>query len=312
MAGVLRVGSPSPLLWAAVVLVALLVPAAGAVVGVVALRHVVASPLGTVRRTRKPAGRGTALKGAAVVVGAVLLGLLSVAYGGRIGIDGPVVLFVAFLLTGMGAIWVTGAAAGLLGRRLAARADDPAVLLAAERLRDNAWAAARTHAAVLLLTVVATGYMGVRQGIVDDLHRSGSRTPSDMDFYLMGLDLAACAVGIGVLLTLAAIAVGTAEGIAARRDGLAEQVAAGVPRSVLGRALLLETALPLAPAVGLAAVGGLAVGVWYATLGNAGAFTFPWAALPVPFVIYAVALLAAATGIPLLRRTVRPSELRHA
>ena len=37
------------------------------------------------------------------------------------------------------------------------------MLIAAERLRDDPWAAARTHAAVLLVTVVGTGFIGVRQ-----------------------------------------------------------------------------------------------------------------------------------------------------
>lgn len=47
---------------------------------------------------------------------------------------------------------------------------------------------------------------------------------------------------------------------AIRRRALAARVAAGVPRTVLNRALLLETALPLAPALLLAGTGGMAVG----------------------------------------------------
>ncbi|MFE5211831.1 ABC transporter permease [Streptomyces sp. NPDC056600] len=307
---VLDVGTPSPLLWVAVAPIALLVPVAGALVSVLALRRVVASPLGEVRRERVKAGKGTALGGVAVVTGAILLGILAVARG--VGVNGPVVLFVAFLLIGLGAVWVSGSSARLLGGRLAGRTEDPAVLIAAERIRDDPWAAARTHAAVLLLTVVATGYMGVRQAMMDDILAPGSYTPQDAAFYITGLDLTAAAVGIGLLITLAAVAVGAAEGIAARRQGLAEQVAAGVPRHTLSRALLLETALPLLPAVALASVGGLAVGSFYATLASGSAFTLPWTALPVPFAVYGTCLLAAATAMPLLRRTVRPSELRHA
>jgi hypothetical protein len=310
VAVVLGVGTPSLLLWTAVGAIALLVPVAGALVSVVALRRVVASPLGEVRRERVKAGKGTALGGVAVVTGAILLGILAVARGG--GVNGPVVLFAAFLLTGLGAVWVSGSSARLLGGRLAGRTEDPAVLIAAERLRDDPWAAARTHAAVLLLTVVATGYMGVRQAMTDDILAPGSYTPQDAAFYVTGLDLTAAAVGIGLLITLAAVAVGAAEGIAARRQGLAEQVAAGVPRHTLSRALLLETALPLLPAVALASVGGLAIGCFYATLASGDAFTLPWTALPVPFAVYGTCLLAAATAMPLLRRTVRPTELRHA
>jgi hypothetical protein len=308
---VLSVGVPSPLLWVAVGLIALLVPVAGALVSVLALRRVVASPLGEVRRQRGNAGKRTALGGVAVVTGAILLGILSVAYGGRVGVNGPVVLFVAFVLMGLGAVWASGSFARLMGRGLTGRTEDPAVLIAAERLRDDPWAAARTHAAVLLLTVVATGYMGIRQVMMDDILAPGSYTPESVSFYVTGLDLTAAAVGIGLLITLAAVAVGAAEGIAARRQGLAEQVAAGLPRHVLSRALLLETALPLLPAVLLASVGGLAIGSFYATLASGGAFALPWTALPVPFAVYGTCLLAAATGIPLLRRSVQPSQLRH-
>lgn len=308
---VLSVGVPSALLWAVVAATALLVPVAGALVSVVALRRVVASPLGEVRRERRPAGKGTAVTGVAVVAGALLLGVLAVAYGHRVGVHGPLALFLAFLLMGLGAVWAGAAFARLMGRRLTGRTEDPAVMIAAARLHDDPWAAARTHAAVLLLTVVATGYTGVRQTMMDGIIAPGNYTPDDVAFYVTGLDLAAAAVGIGLLITLAAVAVGAAESIAARRQGLAEQVAAGVPRHVLSRALLLETALPLVPAVGLAAVGGLAVGGFYATVVGGAAVSLPWTALPVPFAVYATCLLAAATGIPLLRRSLRPSELRH-
>jgi len=79
---------------------------------------------------------------------------------------------------------------------------------------------------------------------------------------------------------------------------------------VLHRALLLETALPLAPALLLAGVGGMAVGTGYAALTGSG--SWPWAALLVPLAVYVTCLLAAATALPLLRRTIRPAELRYA
>jgi hypothetical protein len=82
-----------------------------------------------------------------------------------------------------------------------------------------------------------------------------------------------------------------------------------VPRAVLGRALLLETALPLAPAVALAGAGGLGIGVWYGQLAGGG--TVPVLPVLVPVAVYAACLLAAATSLPLLRRSVLPAELRH-
>ncbi|MFE1843181.1 ABC transporter permease, partial [Streptomyces sp. NPDC059515] len=178
---------------------------------------------------------------------------------------------------------------------------------AAERLRDDPWAAARTHAAVLLVTVVGTGFVGLRQSMLELLGREG-RGVEDMEFYTTGLDLAATAVVVGLLITLTGLAVGTAESLSARRRGLAAQVAAGVPRRVLNRALLLETALPLAPALVLAGIGGLVIGVGYSVLT---ASVVPWAALLVPLGVYAACLLAAATALPLLGRSLRPGELRH-
>ncbi|MYS26745.1 ABC transporter permease, partial [Streptomyces sp. SID7804] len=81
---------------------------------------------------------------------------------------------------------------------------------------------------------------------------------------------------------------------------------------VLGRALLLETALPLAPAVLLAGTGGAVVGFAYALFADGGGWSRPWASLLVPVVVYATCLLAAATALPLLRRTAHPAELRYA
>ncbi|MFJ4684941.1 ABC transporter permease [Streptomyces sp. NPDC088789] len=297
--------------WLGVAAVTLAVPVVGALVSVLALRRVVASPLGWVRRVRPPRGRGAWLVVAGTVICVVgLLATASLMRGPNVSrLAAPLSVFLAVLLTGLGAIALAGAAARLTGRVLAARTSRPAVLIAAERLRDDPWAAARTHAAVLLVTVVGTGFVGVRAGLLDELNGATGLAES-MDFYTTGIDLTAAAIGVGLLITLCALAVGAAESLATRRRGLAAQSAAGVPRAVLGRALLLETALPLAPAILLAATGGLAIGIAYGSLVNGG-LTVPWAALLVPTGVYAACLLASATSLPLLSRSVRASELRY-
>lgn len=135
----------------------------------------------------------------------------------------------------------------------------------------------------------------------------------DMAFYPTGVDLTAAAILVGLAITLSALAVGTAESPANRRRALAAQVAAGVPRSVLGRALLLETALPPAPAVAPAGAGGMAIGVWYGSLAQEYVGRpVPYAALLVPVAVCACCLLAAATSLPLLRRCAHPAEPRYA
>ncbi|MEV6054398.1 FtsX-like permease family protein [Streptomyces sp. NPDC052107] len=308
--------SPTAWTWAGSVLVLLGVPVLGAAAGALALRRVVASPLGWVRRVRPSSGRGPGLLFVAGLLLVLLLALWAVANTsgadrGRV----PLTVFALVLVVGGGTVWLAGGTAGAVGRLLAGRARCAATLIAAERLRADPWAAARTHAAVLLVTIVGTGFVGIRGTLLADLHEMSrdQKLGTDMAFYTTGLDLTAVAILVGLAITLSGLAVGTAESVANRRRGLAAQVASGVPRAVLGRALLLETALPLAPAVVLAGAGGMAIGVWYASLTQGRLTqTVPYTALLVPVGAYACCLLAAAASLPLLRRSAHPGELRYA
>ncbi|MFJ4537702.1 FtsX-like permease family protein [Streptomyces tibetensis] len=303
---------PTVLAWAGIALVAVAVPLLGAAVSALALRRVVASPLGWVRRVAPRTGRGPGLLFLAglLLVGVVALLALattSPAASNRPGSGLPLTVVGVVLAGGAGAVWLSGVMAEVTGRILAARARSAATLIAAQRLRADPWSAARTHAAVLLVTVVGTGFLGIRQVLGDVVHTQGFSERAD--YYLTGLDLTGAAIALAFAIVLSGLAVGTAESLATRRRGLAAQVAAGVPRAVLGRALLLETALPLAPAVLLAGLGGTAIGTWYAWLGH---HPVPWVMVLAPLAVYAACLLAAATSLPLLGRTVRPGELRYA
>ncbi|MCX4558081.1 ABC transporter permease [Streptomyces phaeochromogenes] len=301
--------------WGGFALVAFAVPLLAVLVSVVALRRVVASPLGWVRRVRPRHGRVATLT---LVLPAVLMCLAALLIVMRSRGPGaasfPLLVFSAVALTGAGAVAVAGITARTIGRRLAARTENPAVLIAAERLQADPWATARTNAAVLLVAVVGVGFVGIRQMFLDSVHHpAGGRpyTPEDVAFYTTGVNLAGAAVLIALLISLGGLAVGTAESLATRRRGLAAQAAAGVPQKVLGRALLLETALPLAPAMLLAGFGGAALYITYG--GIADAATIPMVVpLLVPVAVYTACLLAAATSLPLLRRSVHPAELRFA
>ncbi|MCL6670566.1 FtsX-like permease family protein [Streptomyces panaciradicis] len=310
---------PDALAWAGMAQVAVLVPVAGAVVSALSLRRVVASPLGWIRRTRPTRGPGRVFRVATglLAVPAVLLAVSTV-NGDPFGLPlagfalGPLTVFGLCLLVGATAVSLAGWSSRRLGTALAARTRNPAVLIAAERLSDDPWAAARTHAAVLLVTVVGTGFVGVRQALIAEVNAvHAHHSAMDVSYYRTGADLAGAAVLVSFLIVLAALAVGTAESLATRRRGLAAQTAAGVPRAVLGRALLLETALPLLPGVAVAGAGGMMIGVWYASLA-ADRTVVPYPALLVPLAVYGCCLLAAATSLPLLRRSVRPAELRYA
>ncbi|MFC9912336.1 FtsX-like permease family protein [Streptomyces sp. NPDC059862] len=304
---------PSGYAWAGIAVVAVAVPVIGALVSVLALRQVVASPLGRVRRVRPQSRPGLMFLLAVLLFAGVALGSYAAVSdsGNRSTPSGPLLVFALLIVTGTAALWLVGATARLTGRLLVSRTDRPAVLIAAERLRDDPWAAARTHAAVLLVTMVGTAFVGIRQVLLEVLH-SDKRLSEDASFYTTGLDLTAAAIAVALAITLSSLAVGTAESLATRRRGLAAQAAAGVPQAVLGRALLLETALPLAPAVLLAGTGGMAIGTGYARFADGGGWSTPWAALLVPAGVYAACLLAAVTSLPLLRRSVQPGELRYA
>ncbi|MFJ6432399.1 FtsX-like permease family protein [Streptomyces sp. NPDC091416] len=304
--------TPPASAWVAFVVVVLGVPVAGALVSVLALRRVVASPLGEVRRVRPERGPRTLL--------ILFAAALPIAFGAyALVVRGsspaaaslPMLVFGLVLLTGAGAVWTAGASAARIGRRLAESARSPAVMIAAGRLRDDPWAAARTHAALLLVTVVGIAFVGVREVVLAELRGRGIRTPEGLAFYTNGIDLTGAAILVALAISLFGLAVGTAESLATRRRGLAAQTAAGVPRTVLARATLLETALPLAPAVLLATIGGMAVHLAYTAVAAPG--TAP-SMLPllVPVTVYAACLLAAATSLPLLRRMAHPAELRFA
>ncbi|MFD5496665.1 FtsX-like permease family protein [Streptomyces sp. NPDC127091] len=306
---------PTALAWVAVALIAVAVPVLGAVASVLALRRVVASPLGWVRRetgVRSSRGPGRLFLGSAILVAAVgvLTAMSDRAPAGRVNWQFPVTVFAALLTVGAGSVWLAGASSRLMGRVLAGRARSAAVLIAAERLRADPWAASRTHAAMLLVTVVGTGFMGVRHAFLAVLHRDQVTLGESLSYYTTGLNLTAAAISVALLITLTGLAVGTAESLATRRRGLSAQVAAGVPRSVLNRALLLETALPLAPSLLLAGLGGMTVGIAYGAL--TAIPSLPWAALLIPPAAYTACLLASATALPLLHRSTHPTELRHA
>ncbi|NUO44005.1 MAG: ABC transporter permease [Streptomyces sp.] len=311
----LRLSSPAPLAWAGIAVVAVLVPVLGAVVSAFALRRVVASPLGWIRRVRPARGPGRLFRLATTLLVLLALYIATTPFFGN-PFDfalGPFTIFAMCLLAGAVSVWLTGASARQLGEGLAARAKSPAVLIAAERLRDDPWAAARTHAAVLLVTVIGSGFLGVRQVMLSLLRERENHYAEDIGYYENGLNLTGLAVLVALALVLTALAVGTAESVTTRRRGLAAQTAGGVPYSVLAKATLLETAIPLAPATVVAGLGGTAIAAWYtAAASEHGSPEVPYMALLVPVIVYAASLLAAATSLPLLRRGLRPAELRYA
>ena len=301
---------PEPLASVGGVLVTLGVPLLAVLVGVFALRHVVASPLGVVRRVKPGRGRMPRLlvaAGTALIVMAVFV--IVRAGQNPTALLLPLGVLAAVALTGAGALAAAGGFAKFTGRRLSS-SGRPAVLLAAGRLRLDPWAAACTHAAVLLVAVVGVGFVGVWQIVHDAVVRE-QYAAEDVSYYDNGFSVIGGLLLVALAISLFALAIGSAESLATRRRTLAAQAASGVPRSVLRRAVLLETAVPLAPAVLLAGVGGFGLYAGYGSLAEIDQPLPLLLPLLVPVGVYAFCLLAAATSLPLLGRAVRPGELRY-
>lgn len=125
--------------WAGVVLVAAAVPVLGAVVSAVSLRRVVADPLGRVRRVRPVRGPGPLFRTATKLLAATAVAIaLTPVLGSPVSFDlGPVTVLVLAVLFSLTAIWLSGASSRQLGEGFAAGTGRPALLIAAERLRED-------------------------------------------------------------------------------------------------------------------------------------------------------------------------------
>lgn len=311
-----------PVPWAAALPLVLGLPLLATAEAWFTLRRAAVDPLGVMPRARRPrprTGRGRlvlwALAPLALLVATVLqlLNTLVLEVGETPGYTYPVFLTLVgtiIVLCAIGLLYGTAGLALVTGR-LAARSSRPALLIAGERLQADPWAAARSHAAVLLTTLIGVGFIGVRRMMIDGLEapRRFPYTQADLDFYHGALDLTGLAITIGLAVALSGLTVGTAESVMTRRRTLAALSATGVPFGVLSRAALLETALPLAPTIALASACSLVIeGALVA--GPDGSTPLPESLLAAAGLLVA-ALLATAACLPLLRRTVHPAQLRH-
>lgn len=269
---------PWPVLVAVVAAIPVLVPAFGAI----ALRRVLLTPFGVVRRARTDGPRPW---GAQLVVAA--LGGLALVRGALTGLDATTeerqklvealflpTLFVLVLLLAVGLLTGTAALAHLAGRFLAARTGSPALLIAARRLETDPWATSRALSAVALGATFGAGaamvraYFSTYESASREAQRrfdaAQGRVTTDLpstgdDIYLRAMDLIDLAVLVGIGIAAAGLLVGVAEGIVERRRSLAALTASGTPRRTLGLAVVLQVLVPTVPLV-LAAVASGAAG----------------------------------------------------
>ncbi|HEX5542772.1 MAG TPA: FtsX-like permease family protein, partial [Micromonospora sp.] len=182
----------------------------------------------------------------------------------------PLLLFGGGLLGAIGVVLGTGWLSYTAGRVLHRFAGRPAALLAARRLMADPWAGSRTFAALLACVLFGAGAAGFRSWFVaqaetEQAHQRLTAVAmgeehhgySVNDFYLRSMDLVDAAVVVALVIATGGLLVTLAEGIVSRRRAYAALVATGVPRPVLGRAVLWQSLAPAVPAILLA----LTVGV---------------------------------------------------
>lgn len=287
-----------PLLPAVVVLTLLVLLTAAA--AAVAMRSVLITPLGVVRRAPRrhprPWGLLVLLLGLGSFAAAAVTGVPDTATGDAV-LGGSL----ALALIGLAACgpWLTS----LTGRAAARVARGPALLLAGRRLEDEPRAQARAMSAVILVVVAAT------IGVVafEDFRRVSASDPVGDDFYVLGFSLAAVGMAFSLTIAAAGLLLTTLEGLLERRRTLSVQQAVGVPLATLRRAVLLQVALPVLPAASLAVVTALAV---MHALASGEQLSVPAAVLALPPLAAIVCVAAAACTLPTLRRTVSAEHLR--
>ncbi|UWZ40430.1 ABC transporter permease [Dactylosporangium roseum] len=250
---------------------ALAIPVVAAVAAAIAMRRVLISPLGVVRKARRE--RPPALWAGLVI----MLGVACLAVVGPfmrladqdkakwITSTYPILMYAGAALTGLGIVLGTAWVSYTAGRVLHRFARRPATLLAARRLTADPWNGSRTLAVLLICVLFAAGTAwfrawfetdGLAQRRYQELTNPGM-PPSVDPFYLRTMDLVDVAVLAGIVLTSLGMLVAMGDSIVSRRRAYASLVATGVPRSVLARSILWQAVVPAVPAI-LAA---LAIGV---------------------------------------------------
>ena len=331
--------------WAAALVTA---PVLASVVGALLLRRVIVTPLGVVRRTVSRPPRlwpgliVVALIGFAALVPAVAEPVIQ--FGGNLHlVPTEVVVSAVAAVAVVALVAVTGRISDAAGRLLRRFGRGPAAVLAAGRLTVDPWHANRSGAALLATVIIGAGVLAFRErSLVEARVVAWAENPEDSAhpwqvFFTQDPDavprvmgLATWAVALGLVIAAAGVLVALAEGLTARRRTHVAQVAAGVPRGVLVRALAWQLLAPLGAALVLGLglgtalmrlISGGAVEVWRFVETAEGGYdtTAVWAVrVPVGELLllgagtFVALLLVVGGGALLLRTTTDVEELRAA
>lgn len=286
----------------------------------VASRKVRISPFGVTRTTAtKPPTRRAALlfavgSGGLVVLGAVLRATPEIHTDGFVFF--ALGAFACFALCLAGLLLGSASVAYAAGKALAPRASRPDVLIAARRMIAAPHTASRTTASVILVALIGAALQGTRVAFL-----TGS-DPGD-DFYANTFDLINVVLIVAAIVATASLLVTASESIVERRRTLASLVASGTPRPVIARAAMLESLIPLVPAVLVATASG-----WLFARSFFGprVEVFPDGAVgtyidvPIPWTelallgggVIVASVLANLVSLAFLSASTRPTELRAA
>ncbi|WP_436764101.1 FtsX-like permease family protein [Streptosporangium sp. V21-05] len=298
---------PVPLVPAAQIAAILVaVTLAGTLSGLRAGRHVVTSPLGVVRRTPATGPRPRDLVLVAVGVGLLAAGIAGLGrfpggpYAAALSVTTGMVLLLFGLV--LGTAWLIRVAA----RRVGDRAGAAETLLAARMVGADprGWARALS---VVGLTVFFGAGVGAQQG---PILLGGGLDSSWAVAYLL-VDLALL---VALVTSAAALVAHQAEDLLDHRSSFAALAASGAPGPALGRVLTRQALIAALPVCVVAAAAGVGVVLstgWdvYREVPEGLAFTAVRAVLMVGIGVLAATLVARAAR-PILRRTLRPEELR--
>lgn len=211
--------------------------------------------------------------------------------------------------------------ASAVGRTVAPRTSRPDLLIASRRMIAAPFTSSRATASVLLAVLLGAAVQGTRANFL------ASQDSADT-FYADTFRLLDGVLIVAIALSTANLLITTAEAIVERRRTLAVLAASGTPRPVLARAVLLETLVPLVPAVVLAAAAGmLATRSFFGTsverfdtFDADGNSVLVEVGVPIPWERLAVlcggtiaaSVVITALSLLFLGRSIRPSEFRAA
>lgn len=162
-----------------------------------------------------------------------------------------VVLLAAVVAFSVGAAGLTAELAAALGSRVAVASGRADLLLAGRRMAGGQRRGA-SRLTLLLGCLIGGGALVLRA----DALTMSAQVGDSGGFFDQTYALVLVALGLATTVSALGLLVGEVEGVVERRRSLATAVAAGVPRGVIARSVVLEAVVPVIPAVAVTTVVG--------------------------------------------------------